>query len=662
MCRKCSIIVKTVFPFVFIITPLFAQKDTSVVLKEVSVIGSRTEIPLKETPRNIWVITSDEIRQSASRSVNELLQYSALLDVRSRGPLDAQTDLSIRGGTFDQALVMVNGIKMLDPQTGHHQMNLFLHPTNIERIEILPGGASRLYGQGAFSGAINIVTKPASNRIFADLSVGDFGLVNAAAGWSRSYKKGFFVQLFGHLGSHSGYMENTDLNSYAATLSLGRKRSRSSWEWQTSFHNKRFGAQNFYSFRFPFQQEEIRLFTSSFQYRKKSDLWTHTFVGFYREHQDRFELFREGPGWFRRTNGLFIRNGDTARFSPTLFYTGHNFHRTHVASAEWTSTLDMGFFGFLNLGTELRSEWIYSNRLGSPLSKPVQVSGYPDAFYNRYAQRLNIAFTIDHALPINDKWSVNYGLWVNQNSDFGRRTFFGAELQYKYNQQTSMWAGYNKAFRIPTYTDLYYNVGGAVGSIDLQPELADNYEIGVRKTFHKSVFNGSVYLRDAKSLIDWIVRENSNLVEAANLTAVLYWGADAQYKQLFDANPLKISWIQLSTGYNDFRRQFSGFQSVYALDILQWKGAFVMHHALTKALDFNYSFVYLKRSGTYTDAFDQIQAYPDVLLVNLKTQYRIKENYAVYAEITNLLNQMHMDRGGILLPGRWLRAGATLQL
>src|SRR5690625_4255108 len=128
-------------------------------LDEVIIHGNRIEIPFVESARDIQIISQEQIAKMPVRSVNELLTYVGGLDIRQRGPFGGQADVSIDGGTFEQTLVLLNGIKLLDDQTAHIMMSIPVPVEAIERIEVLRGAAARVYGINALTGAINIVTK-----------------------------------------------------------------------------------------------------------------------------------------------------------------------------------------------------------------------------------------------------------------------------------------------------------------------------------------------------------------------------------------------------------------------------------------------------------------------------------------------------------------------
>src|SRR5699024_4602395 len=128
-------------------------------LKEVVIQGNRIQVPFNQSARDIQVITQQQIEALPAKSLNEVLSYIGGVDIRQRGPFGTQTDISIDGGTSEQTLVLINGVKMIDAQTAHNMMNIPVPLTAIERIEVLRGAAARVYGINSLTGAINIVTK-----------------------------------------------------------------------------------------------------------------------------------------------------------------------------------------------------------------------------------------------------------------------------------------------------------------------------------------------------------------------------------------------------------------------------------------------------------------------------------------------------------------------
>ena len=150
-------------------------------LDSIVINSSRISLPFKKNSRTINIITAKDIKNSAATNVADLLQQVTGIDIRRRGTGGGQSDLYIRGGGFDQTLLLIDGIKMDDAQTGHHTMNGVLPIEVIERIEIIKGPAARIFGQNAFTGAINIVTKKKlKNKVSINAEAGSFGQLNGS--------------------------------------------------------------------------------------------------------------------------------------------------------------------------------------------------------------------------------------------------------------------------------------------------------------------------------------------------------------------------------------------------------------------------------------------------------------------------------------------------
>jgi len=140
-------------------------------LEEVEVTGSRVPLTVSQAARIVTVLDREAIAAAPVQSINDLLKYAAGVDVRQRGDMGVQTDISIRGGTFDQITILLNGINICDPQTGHNAADFPVELSEIERIEVLEGPAGRVYGTSSLVGAINIVTRTAKDsgaEVFAD--------------------------------------------------------------------------------------------------------------------------------------------------------------------------------------------------------------------------------------------------------------------------------------------------------------------------------------------------------------------------------------------------------------------------------------------------------------------------------------------------------------
>ncbi len=143
-----------------------ARTGIMVELEEVEATGDLPAELENVSLRPLILVTSSDISGAVASSPEDLLEYLPQLDIRQRGKHGIQADLSIQGGSFDQSMVLLNGINLSDPQTGHFQLNLPLDLQSITAMEVVTGSASRRLGTNAFTGAVNVVTQPADSTFF----------------------------------------------------------------------------------------------------------------------------------------------------------------------------------------------------------------------------------------------------------------------------------------------------------------------------------------------------------------------------------------------------------------------------------------------------------------------------------------------------------------
>ncbi len=145
----------------FCASPSIAQTVEPIMGAEIK--AGKLNIAADDLGSNITILSRKDIANIPVQTTAELLGYIEGVDLRQRGPNGVQADIQIQGGTFDQVLVLIDGVRLTDPQTGHHMLNLMVPPEAIERIEIIKGAAARRYGMNALSGVVNIVTLKTAN-------------------------------------------------------------------------------------------------------------------------------------------------------------------------------------------------------------------------------------------------------------------------------------------------------------------------------------------------------------------------------------------------------------------------------------------------------------------------------------------------------------------
>ncbi|MEZ7499320.1 TonB-dependent receptor [Flavobacterium sp. Arc3] len=511
-----------------------AQKTDT--LEEVVITSSRIDLPFKENSRTIQLITAEDIKKSGVTNVADALQQIAGIDVRRRGTSGMQADLYIRGGSFDQTLLLIDGFKVDDAQTGHHSMNLALPIEVIKRIEIIKGPASRVFGQNAFTGAVNIVTKDSlDNDASLRLQAGSYGQFSAAVTAGVSLNESNHILHFSKNISN-GYRYNTDFDNQNFVLKSVFNKNKLPITMLVALSEKNFGANGFYSSPAATEQyEETNASLVGFSTIIKKGNFTWKPKVYWRRNQDEYIFIRKNPSVYRN---LHISNKIAAELNGSY-------------------TSNIGVTGF---GIETAKVFLSSNNLGDN---------------NRFLSTLFLEQRIE---LFNKKLDITPGVAVTYFSDFKFFAFPGIDVGYQLLDNLKVYGNLGYTYRIPTFTDLNYKSPTTIGNPDLEPEKAFSQEIGLKWNTSNFNVSAAVFNRNSNHLIDYVKMELTDPWQAQNIQDVTTKGFETQLLYTFNLNSFAQ---KLQFGYsfiqNDIEESTFTF-SQYSLNSLknQFVGSYNM--------------------------------------------------------------------------------------
>ena len=591
--------------------------------------GSLALYPMKSE------ITCDEIAALPVQSVADILKYNAGVDVRARGVSGAQADVSLRGGTFDQVVILLNGVNLTDAQTGHYSLNLPVTVDLIDRIEIRDN-------------TINIITRSPLTLDLRPLTAGlrltsgMNGLVNPAA-TVRLNRNDFYLNASAEYTRSDGYyapapskkeqtaLDNSDLKLANIYVQTGYK----DLDFQLGAQYKDAGAGMFYGFGSQDQFDATRTGFAAARYMHSWEgLYELEAAASYRANYDHY--------WWHR--------GQTP---------GSNRHLTQNAGALVKGSAHYnleGVWGYTNAGVDLRNENIRSTNL-------------------RDTNRLNLNYFAEQTFTYRHKYVATLLLNGNWNTMFGHNYSGSANFSYQYAYHSSVYLTANRSLRMPTFTDLYYDAGNQLGNPDLQPEEAWTLSVGTKyeKSFSQSdIFyvNADAYYRWGQNIIDWVYTpedtkrpyhaQNHNRVDATGVDLTLGYKRD-RWLRTAEVS-YAYTWLDLDVNKSGSRYlDYLSHKLVARLEHDIWRFHTSSIHHQTSTLAASWTLTWQKREGQYNTAEGDVANFTPVLLLDAQLFWE-HPCVRVAVECTNLTNRHYYDYGGILQPGAWAKLTISANL
>lgn len=624
---------------------MMAQENSmkTIDLGNTEVTGTRAPMPADKAVRLVQVIDKKAIEGISAHSVNDLLKMVAGVDVRQRGGFGVQTDIGVNGGTEDQLTVLLNGINISNPHTGHLTMDLPVSVDDIERIEVIEGGASRVYGSQAFAGAVNIVTrKEGKSMLGAHVNGGSYGTVGANA--NVNVVSGQFInRVSGGYSRSDGGTYNDDFN-------------KANGYWNGSYHSDHFkatmqagastmnyGANTFYGTGSTSQYEEDRryLVAATAEYTGKVNIPAQVY---WNRSLDHYVWWRDRPEDYQ------------------------NFHQTNVYGANIGANTSWAL-GKSAIGIELRRENILSTRLGKELGEDEQhkykVPGH-DAYYKYKDGRTNLGIYAEHNFII-DNVTLSIGILANHNTSVegGMKLYPGVDLSWRLGE-IKLFASFNQSLRTPTYTDLYYNGPGLLGNSQLKPEKSTDWHLGASYTGRAVSAQAKAFYRKGTDMIDWVKYEGAQIYTTAN-SDIDNIGAEAlvnlNLSNIWDKQDI-LKNLTIGYCYNYKHRVNEEQAASYAsrMTFLRHKLTASLSHNIISHLSAQWDFILKNREGEFDNVMTgKTQSYGTFGTLDLKLMWQ-QPHYTLYVQGNNITCHKYYDLANIQQPGFWFMGGVKMNI
>lgn len=532
------------------VAPVAAQETPLVRLDTLKIdVASRATAGFPARSRVVQVITAAGLRALPVRNVAEALRWVAGADLQPRSP--AQADLSLRGSTFEQVVVLVDGVRMSDPQTGHFDLDLAVPIERVERIEVLAGPASALYGSDAMGGVVNVVTREGGPAAAARLERGTFDTWRAAgsadgtvegvrAGGSADWER-----------SKEGHRPGTDYENAQLHGRLSAPTAGGRLFAQAGHARRNFGANGFYAPRDSYEETRTTVVSAGWSGEVGGGFTLHPRLSL-RRHRDDFTLIRTNPSIYRNVHTSRQRGGDIQARRRPLGGTG-------VAVA---------------LGGEFFRDDLESTRVLPSPPRPAlgeraedRAAGYAEIGWTARRASASAGLRADWHEAFGDAWSPSLSASADLTGSLRAR------------------AGWGRSFRAPTWTERYYEDPTSIGDPDLQPERSWSAEAGLDLALPGSgLVRATAFRRESEDLIDWVRPAGSPASTAStvrNVESARFDGLELALEALtvegFDLDAA-ASWLSLEAG------EASGLISRYALRPIERRASVGVTRAFAERL------------------------------------------------------------------------------
>lgn len=484
-CRTTDVqyLLRSEIPFLLPLILVSASAQTPEPKHEsIVVTGTYDPVSLDEADRAITLLPARNMTLLLNNLV-DLLRLDPSLDLQERAPGGVQTDLSIRGGAFGQTLVLLNGQRLNDAQSAHHDMDIPVPVDSVVRVEVLRGSGSSLYGSDATAGVINIITAPPEGpEVRLRAAAGNQGIDQQRISLADTFGK-LSGQLTFSRDFSSGFMPDRDYRNLQFGADTHLITSWGSTDLNLAYMDHPFGADQFYG---PYPSwEDTKTWWLGFQ-QALGHKTTASFA--YHRHSDLFVLFRDQPP----------------------IYTNHHVDESYQGALRRTEPISAN--ANLHFGAEALRESIVSNNLG--IHARSRAAAYAAADF-RALKRFSLSL------------SAREEVYRNFSGQFSPTVAGGVWI----TPVLKLRASASRAFRVPSYTDLYYSDPANVGNPNLLPERAWTYESGIDWNPSSRIRAGlTVFERRERNGIDYYRTSPTSLWQALNIDSLNFTGVESSLR------------------------------------------------------------------------------------------------------------------------------------
>jgi vitamin B12 transporter len=528
------------------------------------------------------------------------------LDLQSRNLKNGiQTDFSLRGSTFQGVLMLIDGKRINDPQTAHHNSDIPLTSEDIERIEVMPGTSQSAFGPDAIGGAINfILKKPAEKKRVLVLSSGSHKAYSGLFSISEKIEN-LRVRLSLERQESEGFRYDTDFKKFNSHLASSLDIPCGEFDFNLGYQEKEFGAYDFYTPGLGFPSKE----------------WTKTYL-----LDAGFNLEKEG--FIIKPNFLWRRHYDKFMLDKTQVRSSYlNHHRTDVFTPNIYFQKETGALGEIGFGFEYSQERIRSTNLGN------------------HSRNRNSIFA-DENKKLTPRLSLAFSSRLDSFDTFGESFSGGANLRFSLSDDNSLFAGVAKSMRIPSFTEIYYSDPTTEGARALKEENALSYQSGYDYKKEELSYGVTLFLREEEDFIDWVKRDPAQVKwRAENITEAQVKGVEGYLSFSITKN------LTLDSNYTYIDKRINDKGYIYKY------GADYSRHLVNSALSINLPFGVQAISASYKKR----PARDGWVLLSAKLSYNLGKKSKLFVEIGNMANVEYQEIEGIPQPGRWIESGLRFE-